>query len=84
MIGIGVNDELLGTWRLSGHPYKVIAAEIATWAKTQERGTAVPPESFFEPKLDFVVTSAGPWIRAKRLLEQHGVLRQIGGPYEVA
>ena len=84
MIGIGVNDELLGTWRLSGHPYKVIAAEIATWAQTQEKGTPVPPESFFAGNLDFVVTSVGPWVRAKRLLEQHGVLKQLGGPYLVA
>ena len=45
-----VTDEQLREWEYTGHPYKLIAAEIATWAAAQERGTILPDNQVFGRK----------------------------------
>ncbi len=73
----------LSSWRATGHPYKVIAAEIATWAADQERGTVLPVNHVFGRNLG-IEASGSTFTRAKRLLVTHGVLSTNDGPYQVA
>jgi hypothetical protein len=56
---------------------------MAEWARGQEPGTELPDDAFFAADLD-IVAGAGPWIRAKNLLAQAGVLDMNDGPYQVA
>ena len=82
MITAAVTNAQLAEWRRTGHPYKVIASVIATWALEQERGTALPGYDYFAGDLD-IVASASTWKRAKVFLRTVGVLRG-NGPFEVA
>lgn len=75
-------DARIAEWRRTGHPYKVIAAEMATWAREQERGTCMPGNGYFAGNLDFAA-SASTWKRAKVFLRTVGILRG-DGPFEVA
>jgi hypothetical protein len=83
MTPLEVNDKQIAEWRGTGHPYKVIAAEIAEWALGQDRGTELPGNDFFAGDLD-IVTSASTWKRAKVFLKAIGVLYTNDGPYLVA
>lgn len=78
-----VNDAQIAEWRNTGHPYKVIAAEIAQWAHRQDRGTPLPGNDFFAGDLP-IVASASTWKRAKVFLAAVGVLYTNDGPYLVA
>jgi hypothetical protein len=78
-----ITDVQLSSWRATGYPYKVIAAEIATWTADHERGTALPDDSEFGRDLDFVA-SPKTYQRAKRFLLVQGVLEISDGPYYVA
>lgn len=78
-----VNDAQIAEWRSAGHPYKVIAAEIAEWALEQDRGTPLPGNDCFARNLP-ITASATPWKRAKVLLESIGVLYRNDGLYQVA
>jgi hypothetical protein len=64
-------DDQLHSWRGSGKTYQVIAAEIATWAASKERGTALPSNDEFGRDLRVVV---GPdtYRRARRFLVAQG------------
>jgi hypothetical protein len=79
-----VTDALIAEWRGTRYPYKVVAAQIAEWALTQERGTALPGNEFFAGDLS-IVASASTWNRAKVFLETAGVIyHDDGRPYQVA
>jgi hypothetical protein len=78
-----VNDTQIAEWRNTGHPYKVIAAAMAEWALTQERGTLLPDNGFFAGDLP-IVASASVWKRSKAFLEAVGVLYRNEGPYLVS
>ena len=65
----------LRSWRATGYPYKVLAAEMAQWAAGKERGTVLPDDAEFGRDLDRVV-SPRPFLRAKHLL----VLRERRHP----
>ena len=78
-----VNDAQIGEWRSNGSPYKRIAAEIAAWAREQDRGTLVPDNDHFAGDLDFVVSDST-WSRAKKFLASIGVLYTNDGPYQVS
>ena len=80
---VQVDARLIAQWRGTGHPYKLAAAEMAEWALTQERGTALPDGDFFAGDLP-IVTSGSTWKRARTLLVTAGVLRLDGGAYQVA
>jgi hypothetical protein len=80
---VEVNDTQIAEWRHTGHPYKVVAAEIAKWAREQDRGTLVPGNDFFAGDLG-IVASASTWKRVKVFLETAGVLYRGDGPYQVA
>jgi hypothetical protein len=77
-----VTDAQITAWRNSSHLYRLIAAEIATWALQQERGTYVPANDYFAGDLP-IVASYKTWTRAKVFLRTMGVLKG-SGPYEVA
>jgi hypothetical protein len=62
-----VNDTQIAEWRNTGHPYKVVAADIAEWALKQDRGTLMPGSDFFAGDLA-IVASASTWKRAKTFL----------------
>jgi hypothetical protein len=80
---VEVNDTQIAEWRHTGHPYKVVAAEIAEWAREQDRGTLVPGNDFFAGDLG-IVASASTWNRAKTFLAAVGVLYTNDGPYLVS
>jgi hypothetical protein len=75
---VQISEVQLRSWRATGYPYKLIAAEIAEWAAGKERGTALPDDAGFGRGLDRVV-GPRPFLRAKHLLERHGVLERHGG-----
>jgi hypothetical protein len=83
MSGTAVTDSQIAEWRHTGHPYKVIAAEIATWALEQDRGTIVPGNETFAGDLP-IVASDSTWKHAKSFLEGIGVLYRNDGPYLVS
>jgi hypothetical protein len=78
-----VNDAQIAEWRHTGHPYKIVAAEIAEWALKQDRGTALPGNDYFAGDLA-IVASASTWTRAKTFLAAVGVLYSDDGLYQVA
>ena len=78
-----VNDTQIAQWQATSYPYKVIAAEIATWARQQARGTELPGNDHFAGDLP-IVASASTWKRAKVFLAAVGVLYSNDGPYLVA
>jgi hypothetical protein len=78
-----ISSVQLRSWRATGYPYKLIAAAMAEWAAGQERGTVLPDNDEFARALDRVV-GPKPFLRAKHLLERHGVLWSSDGPYMVA
>jgi hypothetical protein len=78
-----ITDAQISSWRATGHPYKLIAAEIATWARVKERGTALPDNSEFGRDLD-VTVSPKTYRRAKTFLVAQGVLEASDGPHYVA
>lgn len=65
MTPVEVNEAQIAEWESTGHPYKVIAAALARWARDQDRGTLLPPNEFFAGDLP-IVASATVWKRAKR------------------
>jgi len=75
-------DVRIVEWQRTHYPYKRLAAQIATWAREQERGTALPGNDFFAGDLDFAA-STSTWTRAKVFLRTVGVLRG-NGSFEVA
>ena len=83
MTPVEVNTAQIAEWRGTGHPYKVIAAQIAEWALNQARGTELPGNDFFVGDLA-IVTSASSWKRARVFLAAVGVLYTNDGPYLVA
>lgn len=85
MTPVEVNDTQIAEWRSTGHPYKVIAATMAEWALTQERGRELPANDFFAGDLG-IVASASVWKRARQFLEACGVLYRYrnDGPYLVS
>jgi hypothetical protein len=80
---VEISDFQLPSWRATRYPYKLIAAEIAEWAAGKERGTVLPNDAEFGRALDRVV-GPRPFLRAKHLLERHGVLEVNDGPFTVA
>jgi hypothetical protein len=78
-----VNNAQIAEWRATRYPYKRIAAAIAEWAITQERGTLLPGNEFFAGNLDFVA-SVGTWKNARAFLAATGVLYRNDGPYQVS
>ena len=83
MIAAEVTPAQIAEWRRPGYPYKLIAAAMVEWARTQERGTALPGNDFFAGDMD-IVASEATWIRARIFLATVGVLTPLGGPYVVA
>lgn len=83
MIAAEVTPAQIAEWRRTRYPYKLVAAEMADWARFQERGTALPGNEFFAGDLGFVA-SKSTWVRARTFLATTGVLAPIGGPYTVA
>jgi hypothetical protein len=77
------DDTQIAEWKASGHPYKLIAAHIAEWAKGKEHGTLLPGNEEFAGNLP-IVAGPGPWKRAKALLAEHGIIYRNDGPYQVA
>jgi hypothetical protein len=80
---VEISSVQLRSWRATGYPYKLIAAAMAEWAAGQERETVLPDNDEFARALDRVV-GPRPFLRAKHLLERHGVLWSSDGPYMVA
>jgi hypothetical protein len=78
-----VDDTLIAEWRATGHPYKLIAAQMAEWALKQERGTLLPLSDFFAGDIG-IVASAASWVRARQFLASVGVIYRTNGPYMVA
>jgi hypothetical protein len=76
-------QEQLTSWRGSGRQYQVIAAAIAEWAASQERGTVLPDNQLFGRRLALEPSDAT-FHRAKRFLATQGVLEANDGPYYVA
>jgi hypothetical protein len=83
MIAAEVTPAQIAEWRRTRYPYKLAAAEIAEWARRQERGTAVPGNEFFAGNLG-IVASKSTWVRARTFLAGRGVITPEGGPYMVA
>jgi hypothetical protein len=83
MTPLEVNDAQIAEWRNTGHPYKVVAAAMAEWAKGQDRGTLLPDNEFFAGDLEIAV-SRSTWQRAKVFLVAVGVLYTNDGPYLVS
>jgi hypothetical protein len=81
--GVRPTPEQVRSWRYTGHPYKLIAAEIAEWAAGKERGTALPDDETFGRNLD-VTVSRDTYRRARRFLVAQGVLDAGDGPCQVA
>ena len=76
-------DAQVTSWRGSGKTYQRIAAEIAEWARAQERGSVLPDNEVFGRKAD-VEASPSTYKRAKQFLVAHGVLEANDGPFYVA
>ena len=76
-------DAQVMSWRGSGKAYHKIAAEIAEWARGQERGSVLPDNEVFGHKTD-VEVSPSTYKRAERFLVTHGVLEINDGPFYVA
>jgi len=74
-----VSNTQLREWKATNHPYKLIAAAVAEWAASQERGTALPDDEYFR-----IEASPSTYKRAKKLLQTHGVLEVRDGPFYVA
>src|SRR5260370_39372208 len=72
-------DAQVSAWRDSGKPYQQIAAEIAVWARDQERGTILPDNSVCG-----IEASGSTFKRAKAFLVAQGVLSTDDGPFQVA
>jgi hypothetical protein len=83
MTPVEVNDAQIADWRATNYPYKVVAAEIAAWARGQDRGTELPGNDFFAGDLEIAV-SRSTWQRAKTFLAAVGVLYLNDGPYRVS
>lgn len=76
--------QLITTWQASGKRYQAIAAAIATWAATQQPGTAVPGNDHFSGNLDFTA-SPETYRRARVFLATNGILKATGTrTYQVA
>lgn len=71
------------SWRGSGKTYQMIAAEMAEWARAQERESVLPDNEVFARKAD-VEASPSTYKRAKQFLVTHGVLETNDGPFYVA
>lgn len=80
---MNATDAQVTSWRDSGKAYLKIAAEIAVWARTQERGSVLPENEVFGRKAD-VEASPSTYKRAKQFLMTHGVLESNDGPFYVA
>ena len=81
---VDVTDAQIAEWTATGHRYKVIAAQIAEWARKQEPGTVLPNNEFFAGNLPFTASDE-PWRRAKIFLAYHGIIQHDDGrPYQVA
>lgn len=75
-----VTDAQVTSWRGSGKKYQRIAAEIAEWARAQERGSVLPGNEVFGRKVD-VEASPSTYRRAKQFLVTHAVLETNDGPF---
>lgn len=51
-------DAQVTSWRGSGKTYQKIAAEIAEWARAQERGSVLPDNEVFGRKADVEASPA--------------------------
>jgi hypothetical protein len=80
---VNTTDAQVTSWRGSGKSYQKIAAEIAVWARGQERGSVLPDNEVFGRKAG-VEASPGTYTRAKQFLVTHGVLGTSDGPFCVA
>jgi hypothetical protein len=80
---VNATDAQVTSWRGSGKAYQKIAAEIAEWARGQERGSVLPDNEVFGRKAD-VEASPSTYKRAKQFLVTHGVLEANDGPFYVA
>jgi hypothetical protein len=80
---VNATDAQVTSWRGSGKAYQKIAAEIAEWARGQERGSVLPENEVFGHKAD-VEASPSTYKRAKQFLVTHGVLETNDGPFYVA
>jgi hypothetical protein len=78
-----VPDQDIAAWRATGHSYKLIAAAMTEWAREQERGSAVPENTYFANRLP-VVASPSVYKRARKFLVTQGVLWRTDGPCMVA
>jgi hypothetical protein len=80
---VNATDAQVTAWRGSGKAYEKIAAEIAEWARGQERGSVLPDNEVFGRKAD-AEASPSTYRRAKQFLVTHGVLETNDGPFYVA
>jgi hypothetical protein len=80
---VKATDVQVTSWRGSGKTYQKIAAEIAEWARGQERGSVLPENEVFGRKAD-VEASPNTFNRAKQFLVTQGVLETNDGPFHVA
>lgn len=80
---MNATDAQVTSWRGSGKAYQKIAAEIAEWARGQERGSVLPDNEVFGHQAD-VEASPSTYKRAKQFLVTHGVLETNDGPFYVA
>jgi hypothetical protein len=53
---VEISDVQLRSWRVTGHPYKLIAALIAEWAKDQERGTEAQARALTDLLAAYAIT----------------------------
>lgn len=79
---MNATDAQVTSWRGSGKTYQRIAAEIAEWARAQERGSVLPGNEVFGRKAD-VEASPSTYRRAKQFLVSHGVLEANDGSFYV-
>jgi len=68
----------IAEWRARGHPYLLIAAEMAEWAKDKPYGTRLPDDAEFT-----VAATPSTYSRAKAFLVTNGVLAVGDGPHFV-
>ena len=80
---MNTTDAQVTSWRGSGKTYQKIAAEIAEWARGQERGSVLPENEVFGRKAD-VEASPSTFNRAMQFLVAQGVLETNDGPFYVA
>jgi hypothetical protein len=74
-----ISNTQLREWKATNYPYKLIAAVVAEWAASQERGSVLPDDEYFR-----IEASPTTYQRAKKLLQTHGVIEVNGGPFYVA